>query len=367
VTRRHRLASLDVFRGLAVAGMILVNNPGNWGTTFETVTHADWNGCTLADLVFPAFIFILGASMPFAFARRVEAGAVRRTLYRRIATRAASLIALGLVLNVVAAAPHVTAMRLPGVLQRIGLVYLIAALIVMHSRWPARAATAAVLLLGHWALLAAPFAGGLAPGHNLASTIDRAVFGGHLLNATGDPEGLLGTLPAVAGALLGSLAGNWLRRDEPDAVRIGGLSCAGAAAVVVGLLWTSVLPLNKALWTGSFVLVTSGIACLALAVCYLRVDVQGDRRWAAPFLWLGFNPLAIYFLAELCAHLLDAPWPPGAAQPTTLRALAYWSALRPMVPDLPDEWLSLAFAVGAVACWTSVAGVLYRRGIRIQV
>jgi hypothetical protein len=185
--------------------MILVNNPGNWSSVFESLTHADWNGCTLADLVFPFFIFILGAAMPFAFGRRIERGHQRRDLYLRIARRSASLIALGLILNVIAAAPAVIALRMPGVLQRIGIVYLLAAPIVINARPAWRAVTLAVLVIGHWALLLVSLGGapaGLAQAHNLAGFIDQAAFGRHILTPTGDPEGILGTLPAIGSAVV---------------------------------------------------------------------------------------------------------------------------------------------------------------------
>ena len=276
-----------------MAGMILVNNPGNWSGTFESLTHADWNGCTFADLVFPFFVFILGAAMPFSFARRVSRDDRHRDLYVRIAQRSAWLIALGLMLNVVAAAPTVVSMRLPGVLQRIGLVYLMAAPIIIHARSGWRLVALGALVLGHWALLTEPIlasAGGLAQTHNLAGSIDRSVFGSHTLTTTGDPEGLLGTIPAVGTALLGSIAGDWLRETHSRRVRVAGLVGGGLAALGLGLLWATVLPLNKSLWTGSFVLFTGGIATLTLAICYLLFDVYDYRRWAQPLVVARLQP-----------------------------------------------------------------------------
>jgi predicted acyltransferase len=351
--------------------MILVNNPGNWSSVFESLTHANWDGCTLADLVFPFFIFILGAAMPFAFGRRIERGHQGRDLYVRIARRSAWLIALGLVLNMVAAFPSVTSLRIPGVLQRIGLVYLVTAPMVIRVRPAWRAVTVVVLLLGHWALLTlVPFGGGaagLAQSHNLSGFIDKAMFGRHILTATGDPEGILGTIPAVGGALLGSLAGEWLRRDQSPSARVGGLVGSGVAVLVAGIVWAYVLPLNKSLWTGSFVLFTGGVAALILAACYVLLDVRDNHWWAGPFLWLGFNPLAIYFLAELVGHTLDQSWMRLAGQSTTPRTWLFFDLLQPALPGIGDEWISLLFALLTVALWIAVAGVLYRRGVRIQV
>jgi predicted acyltransferase len=351
--------------------MILVNNPGNWSSVFESLTHANWNGCTLADLVFPFFIFILGAAMPFAFGRRIARGHQAWGLNARIARRTLWLIALGLGLNAVAALPSVTSLRIPGVLQRIGIVYLMTAPIVIHVRPAWRGVVLLILILGHWALLAlVPFGGaaaGLAPSHNLAGFIDTAVFGRHILTATGDPEGLLGTIPAIASALLGSIAGDWLRRDQSASAHAGGLLVGGLAALMAGVIWSSVLPLNKALWTGSFVLFTGGIAAVILAACYVLFDILGYRSWVRPFLWLGFNPLAIYFLAELFGHLLDAPWHRLAEQQMTLRTWLFWDVLQPLMSGIGDEWISLIFALLTVTLWIAVAGVMYRRGVRFQV
>ena len=228
-----RLTSLDVFRGATVAGMILVNNPGNWATVFEPMAHAKWDGVTFADLVFPSFVFILGAAIPFAFARRLESGGSHRALYIRICRRAAWLIALGLLLNLVAAFPDLAAIRIPGVLQRIAFAYLIAAPLVIHLRPSRRAYLAAAFLLVHWAVLSIPIGAsvhGLSEADNLAGLIDRALLGRHTLTPTGDPEGILGTLPTVATALLGSLAGDWFRRSPrgPRRATRPRLSCRGA-------------------------------------------------------------------------------------------------------------------------------------------
>jgi predicted acyltransferase len=351
--------------------MILVNNPGNWSSVFESLTHAGWDGCTLADLVFPFFIFILGAAMPFAFGRRVERGHQRLDLYLRIARRSGWLIGLGLVLNVVAALPSVASLRIPGVLQRIGLVYLIAAPIVINVRPAWRAVTLVVLLVGHWALLTlVPFGGaaaGLTQSHNLSGFIDKAVFGRHLLTATGDPEGLLGTIPAVGSALLGSLAGDWLRRDHFESARAGGLLIGGLVALLAGSIWAYALPLNKSLWTGSFVLFTGGLAALIMACCYVVLDLRDDRSWARPFLWLGFNPLVIYFLAELLDHTLDQPWLRVAGQSIAPRTWLFWDVLQPHMWGMGDEWISLTFALLTIGFWIAVSGLLYRQGVRIQV
>lgn len=363
--------SIDAFRGLAVASMILVNNPGSWVHVYEPLVHSGWNGCTFADLIFPAFIFIVGLAMPFAFARRAQHGVARRELYRRIGRRAVILIGLGLILNLAAAAPAIGDLRIPGVLQRIGVVYFVAAVIGLNTRPAVRGAIAIGLLLVQWTLLAHASPSGLdwlADPHaaNLGVRLDTRVFGRHLLTPAGDPEGLLGTLTAVSTALLGTLAGDWLR--SPAWARLetaAGLALGGAVTLGAGLAWATLLPLNKALWTGSFVLVTAGVAALTFAVCYLLIDIAGLRRWAQPFVWLGVNPLAIYFLSELAGQLLERPWLP-AARGGTLKAWLYWSALEPRLePRAGEAATSLVFALVVVGVWLAVAGLLRSRRLRI--
>jgi predicted acyltransferase len=291
-------------------------------------------------------------------------------LYIRIVRRTGSLIALGLVLNIVAALPSLTALRIPGVLQRIGLVYLIAAPIVLHVRPTWRSAILVALVIGHWALLTLvrfdDGSAGLAQSHNLARFVDMAVFGRHVLNATGDPEGLLGTVPAVSSALMGSIAGEWLRRQLSVQALVGRLTIAGFGALCVGLIWASTLPLNKSLWTGSFVMWTGGIAALILAGCYLLLDGYHHQSWAQPFLWLGFNPLAIYFLSELVSDMFDKPWLRVAGQTLTVRSWLFWDVLRPATSGIGDEWISLAVALLTVTFWIAVAGLLYGRGVRLS-
>jgi predicted acyltransferase len=398
----QHLASLDAFRGMTIAAMIVVNNPGSWNAVFAPLTHADWNGCTLADLVFPFFIFIMGVALAFALGRRVDRGQDVHNLLARIGGRAAALVVLGLVLNAAAAYPAFSSMRIPGVLQRIGLVYLLAAVIAIYARPWQQAIAVVTLLLGHWAVLGlVPLPGVLAAydqQHNVAGVIDQAVFGTHILTRTGDPEGILGTLPAVGTALLGLFAGARLRREQ-SAGEPGGpgspvspnspgspgspgprgrwLVTAGLALLAIGLVWGRILPVNKSLWTGSFVAVTAGLAALLLAVFHRLIDFDahrahrghpGHRLWARPFTWLGFNPLAIYFLSELVGHVLDLPWLRIDGKTTSPRTWIYWDAMRPLLSTrLSEEAMSLTYAVLVTVFWTGVAGFLYHRRWRFQV
>jgi predicted acyltransferase len=365
--RTGRLVSLDAFRGLTIAGMILVDNPGNWTSVFSPLAHAEWNGCSLADLVFPWFLFILGVAMPFAFAKRqqlTDAAAV----HRRILRRTVALIALGLILNAVAAWPALSTLRIPGVLQRIGLVYGAAALIFLHTPTRYRRVLTVGLLLGHWAVLEIPTWGGgfdLSPTNNVAAAIDRTVFGGHLLTAAGDPEGLLGLLSATATALIGTLVGDWLHQDRRG--KAGPLALAGLLLTTAGFGWSGLLPMNKALWTGSYALFTSGGAMLVLAGFHRVLDHGVEPAWTRPLLWLGVNPLAIYFASELVRQLLDRPLGAAAGRPTGASWL-FWSVLRPTVPGrLDDQWVALVYGALVVIAWTLAAGQLHRSQMRFQV
>ncbi len=355
---RHHLDSLDVMRGISIAAMILVNNPGDWNSVFAPLLHADWNGWTFADVVFPFFVFIMGCAMPFAFARRQAQHGDDWRATARVLRRSALLILLGLVLNVELAIPHLSATRFPGVLQRLSLAYLGAALVVRSTGAGAQAAIAVALMVGHWAVLTlVPGGGGVVTrDHNLAGVIDAWVFGSHTLMPGFDPEGLLGTLPTIATALLGALAGQWLRRHANHRRQLWGLVIGGAVLLALGAAWSIVWPINKPLWTGSYALLMSGLAAATLAACLYIVDIRGVRGWARPFLALGVNPLAIYFGSEFVGHLLDRR-----------KDWIYWGAFARIGGGTGGEWASLFYALAYVGCWLAVAVVLDRRHIRIRV
>ena len=360
---RPRLDALDLLRGLTVALMILVNNPGNWNRVYPPLTHAAWNGVTLADLVFPAFVVIMGIAVALVLAPQGE-GERRHRLEGVILRRAALLVLLGLLLNAASAWPHVRDLRLPGVLQRLGITYLATALIVVRTppRW--HVPLAGALYAGHWALLSA--GGPLAPGANLGAQVDRALFGTHLLTAAGDPEGVLGTVPCIATALLGASAGHWLKRQLAAGRRrahmAGMLSAAGLAAAATGLAWSAWLPLNKALWTGSFALVATGATWLALAAC-LVAERTPLRSALAPLQWLGLNPLAIYFLSELTATVLQRPW----GMPLSPKDALFWNVIVPVAGDHGEPGSSLLYAGGYLLLWAAVAGLMRWRGVRLRV
>ncbi len=360
---RQRLDALDLLRGATVAAMIVVNNPGNWNRVYPPLTHAAWNGVTAADLVFPAFVVIMGVAMAFVLDAPVALDR-RRRVDLAIVRRAAMLIGLGLVLNVAAAWPHPLDARIPGVLQRLGLTYLAAALIAVRTTPRQQGVVAAALLAAHAVLLT--IGGPLAPGANPGVRLDHLAFGSHLLSATGDPEGLLGTVSCVATALLGVSAGHAIRArlaaGDTGTAMAEGVAAAGVAAVLAGVTWAIWLPLNKALWTGSFALLTTGTALLGLAGC-LMLERTPLRPWLVPMRWLGLNPLAIYFLSELTALLLQRPWGGSLAPKDAL----FWNGLVPLIGDHGEPGSSLAYALGYLLLWIAVAGLMRWKGVRVRV
>jgi len=366
----ERLDSLDVFRGMTVAAMILVSTPGSWEAVYPPLDHAAWNGWTPTDLVFPFFLFAMGAAVPFALERRRLAA---RPVRVHVVRRGLVLFGIGLLLNAIKAMPPLawSTFRIPGVLQRIALVYVAVALLTEHTSRRTQAIVAAAALAGYWAvMMLVPVpgvgAGVLTPDGNLASYIDRRLLPGHLAFGAWDPEGLLSTVPSIATALVGVFAGAWLLRggSQPD----GSLSLcvAGAAASVAGLVWGRVFPINKNLWTSSFALFTAGMAAQLMAVFHWLLDVRRWRGWELPFVAFGRNALAAYVLSIGLDSLLTR-WtvaPGGASLKWQLyrAAFASWSerCCRP-------ETASLAYAAAYVAVWAVILTVMYRRHIFVGV
>jgi predicted acyltransferase len=363
-----RLRSLDAFRGLTVAGLLLVNNPGTWAQIYPPMRHAEWHGWTPTDLVFPYFLFIVGVALVFALERRRSQGASRRHLLRKIAIRSATIIGIGILL---AGFPryHLDTIRIPGVLQRIGLVYGIAATCWVLLTPLANGLLAVLLLLLYWALMTlvpVPGAGAgvLEPIGNLAQYIDNALLHGHLWKPEWDPEGLLSTVPAIATCLAGALAGDWLRRQPPSNRVVRGLAIAGAIAVAVGLGWGLIFPINKSLWTSSYVVFTAGAALLTLAPCFWLMEVRGIERWAIPFMVFGANALTAFVGSGLMARLLILTKVDGPDGPTSLQRWIYLHGFANWAGPLTG---SLLYAITFTLFWIVVLWVPYHRGWRWRV
>ena len=363
-----RLVSLDAFRGITIAAMILVNNPGSWSYVYAPLRHAEWHGWTPTDLIFPYFLFIVGVAIPFSFRRRLGEGTDRRHLFRHVVRRAAILIGLGLLMRAV---PDFDfhQMRWPGVLQRIGLVYLVAAGLYLGAGGRSRWIWTGALLLGYWALLSwVPVpgygAGDLSPEGNLGAYLDRMLMGGHLYQGTWDPEGLLSSLPAVATSLLGIFAGEWLLSDREGGALTLGLLLAGACLTVSGLAWGLVFPVNKGLWTSSYVVFTAGTALLFLGVLFWMVDVRRWRgAWLTPMVVYGMNAIAVFVLSGFMTKAL-VRIRVGGPGGTSLYNWIYETLFRSWAGSMNG---SLAFALAYVALWLGLMALLYRRGVFIKI
>ena len=380
--RPARLLSLDLLRGLTIAFMILVNDNGSERGAYWPLKHAAWNGFTPTDLVFPTFLFVVGITTVFSVESRLARGESRRSLFLHALRRSVVLFLLGLLVN---SFPlfHLSTLRVYGVLPRIAICYLAAATLYLLDRgWRSKVVLVCTLLLGYWALMRfVPVPGYglpvrdiplLDPNRNLAAWIDRHIFSpAHLYERTRDPEGLLSTLPALGTTLLGVLTGIWLRAARPLAQRVRGILFAGIAGVSLGALWNLSFPLNKKLWTSSYVLFAAGLSMLLLALFLwladLRHQARSNERSArrsvryTPLLVFGTNAIFAYVLSELLAATLDTVRVGG-----TYRLHGWlFAALHRAVPDL--AFASLLYGLCFVGvCWL-VVYPLWRRGIFLKV
>ena len=369
MTPKARLLSLDAFRGLAIAGMILVNNPGSWAHVYPPLLHAIWHGATPTDLVFPFFLFAVGVAISLSFAARMDRGDSRLRIWRHVAIRALVLYGLGLLMT---AWPRfdLTTVRLVGVLARIALAYLIAGTMVLFLSRRALLVAALALLFGYWALMTlVPVpgfgAGDLSPEGNLAAWLDRRILGVHMWSGGGgvyDPEGLLGTLPAVASTLAGLFAGDALGSGR---VRTAHLLGIGAALVLAGHAWDLVFPINKPIWTSSYVIYTTGWALLVLGALHWMIDERGWCAWARPLMIYGMNAIAVFVASGMLAKQLIL-WRVGDGDGGTTSA---WNRIYEVAFA---SWAgpvngSLAFALATVLFWFGVAWALHARRIYLKV
>ncbi len=368
----NRLLSLDVFRGMTIAAMILVNNPGSWSYVYGPLQHAKWHGVTPTDWIFPFFLFIMGVSIALAISRRKEAGTDRAAVIRKILWRSLIIFAIGLFLS---GYPYfdLSTLRIPGVLQRIALVYCVTAIGFLYLNSRQMFFAGALCLVAYWALLAlVPVPGGLSPNlepsTNLGAWLDTTLLGGHLWSQSRvwDPEGLLSTLPAFATGISGILTGVWLRSARGQFEKVAGLMVAGALMLAGGLLWDMVFPINKQLWTSSYVLYTSGVALLVLGVLYWWVDVKERRRGALPFVVYGTNALIVYAVSGVLARTLNAIHTTDASGNSVNTKLWLWQSVFEPAFSSPYN-ASLAYAIANVLLLLGFAWILYSRKIFIKV
>jgi predicted acyltransferase len=377
----NRLLSLDVFRGMTIAGMVLVNNPGTWSHIYSPLKHAEWHGATPTDLVFPFFLFIVGIAITLALGKRAEQGGINRDIYTKIFRRALIIFALGLFL---AAFPFynfskgewldVSNLRIMGVLQRIAVCYLVASLIFIRTNWKQQTIIAAALLLIYWALMTLINVPGCEittfndKACNLAAYLDRLILTeNHIWKQAKvfDPEGLLSTIPAVSTTLAGVLCGHWLRSKKDDNEKVAAMFFFGLILAALGWAWSFWFPINKALWTSSYVVYTAGLAICFLGFCYWLVDIKGFRRWAQPFIIFGVNALALFVFSGLMAKLL------GIIKVTNTNgesiALQGWIFDSIFIPLASPINASLMYAISYILLWLFLMWLLYRKRIYIKV
>jgi predicted acyltransferase len=398
---RERLLSLDVFRGLTIAGMLLVNDPGTWSSIYPPLEHAAWNGWTPTDLVFPFFLFIVGITTHLSLTSRRARGDDEAAIRRQIIRRGLLIFLFGFLMNgfpfftwgSVAGIAHPTFVqrvvdrllhwRIMGVLQRIGLAYICAALLAQGKSLKRQVVTIVVLLYGYWfamTILPVPDSGAMgalvlsdAP-RTMAAWWDRLLLdwsrfglGNHtwVNSVTWDPEGLFSTIPAIATTMLGNLAGQWIGTKRALLDRLGGLFAAGALGMVAGLMWNWSFPINKSIWTSSYVVFTAGMACVAIATIMWIVDVQGLKRWTKPLVIYGLNPMVAFVgsgVMERCIYsIFTVPYHgKSTALETALYEWGFHSWLDPVNA-------SLAFAISFVLLWFGILYVLYRKQIFFKV
>lgn len=366
-----RLLSLDVFRGMTVAMMILVNNPGDWGHIYAPLDHAEWNGCTPTDLVFPFFLFIVGVSISFAFQGKL---ADRETIIK-IFTRSLKLFGLGLFLSLFPKF-DISVVRIPGVLQRISMVFLVCSLIFLTTKHRTQQIIFALILIGYWILMTfvpVPDFGpaNLEPEFNLGAYFDRIILGtAHLYKVakTWDPEGLLSTLPAIATGLSGVLTGTWLQRKDKEVTeKLTYMYLFGCVLMALGWAWDATgFPINKALWTSSYVLLTSGLAVCFLANFYWLIDVKGYQKWTKPFVVYGVNAITVFFLSGLIPRILrmikitDANGEQVNSQT--------WMYKNCIVSVFSNPYhASLAGALTVIAIWLGILWVMYEKKVIVKV
>jgi predicted acyltransferase len=425
-----RLASLDAFRGITIAMMILVNNPGTWSKIYPPLSHAEWHGWTFTDLIFPFFLYIVGVAIVLAFTKRLKQGVPKKELYLKILRRTVLLLGIGLFLNGFAGLPDLAwiiyavlflltfigyvilnnlftgqkaktlfhlkrffqliviifiihslfyfnfaNLRIPGVLQRIAVCYAIASIIVLNTDIKWQAYITFGILIVYWIMMKTiPVpgygAGVLQPEGNLCWYIDSKLLAGHTWShapAKGfDPEGILSTLPAVSTVLMGILTGHWLKTDKGDYEKVSGMFVAGIFGLLSGIIVDIWFPINKNLWSSSYVLFMAGMALLFLATLYWLVDIYDYKSYTKPFIMFGSNAIIMFSLSSFFAKALGLLWKINLPDGTTMTLKNY------LYQNLFASWLSpinasLAYAISYLLIWFMVAYILYRKRIYIKV
>ncbi|WP_163715228.1 acyltransferase family protein [Mangrovibacterium lignilyticum] len=365
----QRYLALDVLRGITIVAMITVNNPGSWAHVYPPLLHSEWNGCTPTDLVFPFFLFVVGVSMFFSFSK--YGNVLNRDSFVRVLKRTVLIFAIGLFLN---SFPQwlkdFSHLRIMGVLQRIALVYGFASLIVLSVKKNYLPYILVFILLSYWGIIF--FFGGTDPYSlegNITIPFDSMIFGAdHLYKGFGipfDPEGLLGTYPAIGTAVLGYMAGAVIQKTDKDKVPVK-LAIWGLVGLVVGFVWGQFFPINKPLWTSSYVIYAAGWASLVLAILIWVIDLKSIKKWTSFFVVFGMNPLFIFALSGLwtISIIRLIKFENGAGEMLNGYSWLYRSVFEPLGGPLNG---SLLFALAHVVFFWVIGYVLYRKKIFIKV
>jgi predicted acyltransferase len=421
---KERLTSLDVFRGFTIILMTIVNNPGNWGAIYPPLAHAQWNGCTPTDLVFPFFIFIMGTAVPFAMPNKTYDS----TTFNKIVVRSLRILCIGLFLNFIykidffgfegiplliekvvitltvayallgnfnAKIKTILAFsifgillflaysgiesfkdaRIPGVLQRIAIVYFFTSLLYLKTTIKTQILVAATLLLGYWALMTLVPVPGFGPANleiatNLSAYIDNLFLKNHLYGQTltWDPEGLLSTLPAIGTGIIGMLIGQLLNVNLPKIDIAKKMCLYGFGLLILGLIWNIAFPINKPLWSSSYVLYTAGLATICLCILYYIIDISGYNKWTKLFLIWGVNPMIVFFFSGIIPSLLtivkvNHPEIPG--EQLGFQSYFYNYGIVPLFENPKDA--SLAYALFYAAFWTVILWWFYKNRMFFKV
>jgi predicted acyltransferase len=393
-----RLMSLDVFRGATIAAMMLVNNPGNWDAAYQPLLHAEWHGWTFTDLIFPFFLWIVGVAIPLSTSRRLEQGQSPRQLFLHVLRRAVIIFALGLFLNSFSYLidgslfrdgcsawfhNYATNVRVPGVLQRIAICYLLASTIYLGFGLRGHVISLGLLLVGYWVLMMlvpvpGSGAGVLDRDGNFSQYIDNLVLNGPWIGThvwrtakTWDPEGIVSTFPAIATCLFGILAGHLLSTKQTAERKTAWLFTAGSLLLWAGQVMNLWLPINKNLWTSSYSVFMAGLAMICFAVCYWLIDVIGWRTWVKPFAIYGMNAITVFVLAGILGRIsLAIQVVNDAGKTVALKTFLYDKLCAPFAsPDTAPVFGFLASPKNASLLWALmyvvllylVAYVMYRR------
>ena len=421
---KERLTSLDVFRGFTILLMTIVNNPGSWASIYPPLEHAEWHGCTPTDLVFPFFVFIMGTAIPFAMPakhfdwavfnkimvrslrifclglflscfsrihlfglegipllaiRLVIAFAVAYALLGNFSLKVKTYLVIGIFVILIGLAysglEHFEDTRIPGVLQRIGIVYFFASILYLKTNLKTQLIVAASILIGYWLLMAFVPVPGVGPANfeketNLAAWLDNLLLNGHLwsVSKTWDPEGILSTLPAIGTGIIGMFIGQLLNLPIPKIEIAKKTAIAGVALVITGLLWNIIFPINKSLWTSSYVLYTAGIATICLTILYYIIDIANYKKWAKLFLIWGVNPMIVFFFSGIIPRVMSSikvQNPEVTSEEINVQSLIYNHWIVPCFENPLNS--SLAYAIIYAIFWSFVLWIFYKNKLVFKV